>query len=141
MQLGDECFPLVIEEVQEGDLTKMRSKESVETEVDNLCSDFSDYNLLNAEDDLKDEKKLEIVDTEAEELSSELVQLQAEDYGGGIALPHYGYRRPSVDYFNSNLMTYNFVIADITTGQNNVFFYDERGQGKGADALCSLRLR
>ena len=38
-------------------------------------------------------------------------------------------------------MTYNFVIADITTGENNVYFYDERGQGKGADALCSLRLR
>ena len=69
------------------------------------------------------------------------VQLQAEDYGGGIALPHYGFRRPSADYFNSNLMGYNFVIADISGGLNNVYFYDERHQGKGADALCSLRLR
>ena len=69
------------------------------------------------------------------------VQLQAEDYGGGIALPHYGFRRPSADYFNSNLMGYNFVIADISGGVNNVYFYDERHQGKGADALCSLRMR
>ena len=46
------------------------------------------------------------------------VQLQAEDYGGGIALPHYGFRRPSCDYFNSNLMTYNFVVSDITSGEN-----------------------
>ena len=38
-------------------------------------------------------------------------------------------------------MTYNFVISDITSGNNNVYFYDERHQGKGADALCSLRLR
>ena len=106
-----------------------------------MCEDLSDRKLSKAVDDEKDEDKLEEIDNEAEELHSELVQLQAEDYGGGIALPHYGYRRPSVDYFNSNLMTYNFVIADITTGQNNVFFYDERGQGKGADALCSLRLR
>ena len=38
-------------------------------------------------------------------------------------------------------MAYNFVIADIGSGENHVYFYDERGQGKGADALCSLRLR
>ena len=69
------------------------------------------------------------------------VQLQAEDYGGGIALPHYGFRRPSADYFNSNLMGYNFVVADISGGVNNVYFYDERHQGKGADALFSLRMR
>ena len=126
MQLDDECFPLVIEEIQKRDLNKKGSKQSVETEVLNLCEDLSDCNLAKAVDDEKDEDKLEEIDNEAEELHSELVQLQAEDYGGGIALPHYGYRRPSVDYFNSNLMTYNFVIADITTGQNNVFFYDER---------------
>ena len=49
-----------------------------------------------------------------------LVALQAEDYGGSIALPHYGYRQPSADYFNSNLMVYNFVQADITGKVNNV---------------------
>ena len=69
------------------------------------------------------------------------VSLQAEDYGGGIALPHFGFRRPSSDYYNSNLMNYSFIVADITGGSNNVFMYDEREQGKGADALCSLRLR
>ena len=69
------------------------------------------------------------------------VQIQAEDFGGGIALPHYGFRKPSADYFNSNLMLHNFVIADITGEKNRVYFYDERSQGKGADALCSLRLR
>ena len=69
------------------------------------------------------------------------VSLQAEDYGGGLALPHYGFRRPSADYFNSNLMSYNFVVADITGDINNVFSYDERDQGKGADALCSMRMR
>lgn len=74
-------------------------------------------------------------------ITPSLVALQAEDYGGGIALPHYGFRRPAADYFNSNLMTYHFVIADITGENNNVYMYDERQQGKGADALCSLRLR
>ena len=34
-----------------------------------------------------------------------LVLLLAKDYGGGIAIPHYGCKRPSADYFNSNLMT------------------------------------
>ena len=69
------------------------------------------------------------------------LQLQAEDFGGGIALPHYGFKRPSADYFNSNLMGYNFVVADVSGSKNNVYFYDERDQGKGADALCSLRMR
>ena len=97
--------------------------------------------------DLDFEEKSELAevpensDDALEELKETLVLLQAEDYGGGIALPHYGFKRPSADYFNSNLMTYNFVIADVTTGENNVFVYDERHQGKGGDALCSLRLR
>jgi hypothetical protein len=66
--------------------------------------------------------------------------IQIEDFGGSIALPVFGNRRPSADYFNSNLMLHNFVIADISSGDNTVFVYDERGQGKGADALCNLRL-
>ena len=32
------------------------------------------------------------------------VSVQIEDYGGGIAVPHYGVRRPSSDYYNSNLI-------------------------------------
>ncbi|KAH8940074.1 hypothetical protein BDL97_15G069500, partial [Sphagnum fallax] len=39
-----------------------------------------------------------------------------------------------------DLMMQNFIISDITANHNNVLIYDERGQGKGADALCSLRL-
>ncbi|ETO83580.1 hypothetical protein F444_02423, partial [Phytophthora nicotianae P1976] len=66
--------------------------------------------------------------------------IQIEDYGGSFALPHYGFKRPAADYFNSNLMMHNFVIADITNGLNNVMVYDERCSGKGAGALCSLRL-
>ena len=49
--------------------------------------------------------------------------------------------RPSADYFNSNLMGYNYVVSDVSAGKNYVYYYDERHQGKGADALCSLRMR
>ncbi|OWY97880.1 Cleavage inducible protein [Phytophthora megakarya] len=73
-------------------------------------------------------------------LQPKRVQIQAEDFCGGISMPHYGHARPSADYFNSNLITHNFVIADIMNNRNNVYFYDERAQGKNADALCSLRL-
>ncbi|EEY69501.1 uncharacterized protein PITG_18792 [Phytophthora infestans T30-4] len=55
-------------------------------------------------------------------------------------MPHYGNSRPSADYFNSNLNIQNFVVADITSNRNHVYFYDERAQGKNADALCSLRI-
>jgi hypothetical protein len=37
-------------------------------------------------------------------------------------------------------MMQNFIISDITANRNNVLIYDEHGQGKGADALCSLHL-
>ncbi|CAM6105554.1 unnamed protein product [Calypogeia fissa] len=68
------------------------------------------------------------------------VLIQAEDFGGSLALPYYGFNRPSADYFNSNLILHQFVSANINDDTNRVSFYDERGQGKGADALCSLRL-
>ena len=32
------------------------------------------------------------------------VSVQIEDYGGGFGFPHYGVRRPSSDYYNSNLI-------------------------------------
>ncbi|ETK71030.1 hypothetical protein L915_21651, partial [Phytophthora nicotianae] len=67
------------------------------------------------------------------------VQIQAEGYGGSLSMPHYGHTRPSVDYFNSNVIIQNFVEADITK-RNNVFVYEERAQRKDAHALCSLRL-
>ena len=53
---------------------------------------------------------------------------------------HYGSYRPSTDYYNSNLVTNNFVIADIVAAVSRIYFYDERGQDKGADALCTLRM-
>jgi hypothetical protein len=68
------------------------------------------------------------------------IQIQIEDFGGSFPLPFYGHQRPFADYFNSNIMMQNFIISNITTNRNNVLIYDERGQGKGADALCSLRL-
>jgi hypothetical protein len=37
-------------------------------------------------------------------------------------------------------MMHNFIISDITANRNNVLIYDEHGQGKGTDALYSLRL-
>ena len=56
-------------------------------------------------------------------------------------MPFYGFSRPSADYFNSNLLLQNLIQCDISTGKNHVYLYDEREQGKGGDALCSLRLR
>ncbi|CAM6012971.1 unnamed protein product [Sphagnum balticum] len=54
-------------------------------------------------------------------------------------MPHYKHSQPSANYFNSNLMVLNFVDANLTSNSTNVLFYDERAQGKDADALCSLR--
>jgi hypothetical protein len=68
------------------------------------------------------------------------VLIQAEDFGRGYAMPFYGYQRPSSDYFNSNLTLNNFVIADVSSGNHKVLLYDERAQGKDANALCSLRM-
>jgi hypothetical protein len=71
--------------------------------------------------------------------SSPRVRLQCEDFGGNLTLPYYGRNRPGRDYYVSNLSIYNFIISDLTTGQNKVFLYDERAMGKGCDALCTLR--
>jgi hypothetical protein len=54
-------------------------------------------------------------------------------------MPHYGHSHPSADYFNSNLMVSNFVVANLIINISDVFFYDERTQGKDVDALCSLQ--
>jgi nicotinic acid mononucleotide adenylyltransferase len=66
------------------------------------------------------------------------IQIQIEDFGGNFAMLHYGHLHPSADYFNSNLMMSNFVVADLINNNNDVFFYDERTPGKDVDALCSL---
>jgi hypothetical protein len=79
--------------------------------------------------------------TDLDETPTVTVQVQAEDFGGGLALPFYGLARPSVDYYQSNLVLHNFVIADVSLNVNHIYFYDERAQGKGSHAMCSLRLR
>lgn len=89
--------------------------------------------------DYLDEKVEEVEDNVDEKIPG--VLLQAEDYGGVIPLPFYGFSRPSADYFNSNLLLQNLIQCDISTGKNHVYLYDEREQGKGGDALCSLRMR
>ncbi|EGZ25265.1 hypothetical protein PHYSODRAFT_449886, partial [Phytophthora sojae] len=33
-----------------------------------------------------------------------------EDYGGGISMPYFGHSRPSIDYYNSNLIVHTFVV-------------------------------
>ena len=68
------------------------------------------------------------------------VVIEAHDFGGSLPLPHYGYRRPEVDYFQSNLIQHNFVLCDVVTQKHTIYFYDERSQGKGADACCSMRM-
>jgi hypothetical protein len=67
------------------------------------------------------------------------IQIQIEGFGGSFAMPHYGHSRPLADYFNSNLMVLNFVVANLTDNSSDVFSYDERVQGKDANALCSLQ--
>ena len=61
---------------------------------------------------------------------TQTLTVQREDCGGTQGLPHYGYTRPSLDYYNSNLLLYNFVVSDVVTKINNIFYFDERGQGK-----------
>ena len=65
---------------------------------------------------------------------------KCEDFAGNFCSPYYGELRPGADYYSSKLLFYCFVIADITTGVNHVKLFDERGMGKDADSLCSLRL-
>jgi hypothetical protein len=67
------------------------------------------------------------------------IQIQIKDFGGSFAMPHYAHSQPSVDYFNSNLMVLNFIVVDFTNNSADVLFYDERAQGKDADALCNLQ--
>ena len=129
------------------------SEVQIKTEVNDDKENKSDAMILNSSLNSSSVAGLELAQDSGEKsiLSEEkmsddaeylsTVLIQAEDFGGSLALPHYGFRRPSADYFNSNLMLHNFVISDITGTRNNVYFYDERGQGKGADALCSIRMR
>ena len=68
---------------------------------------------------------------EPRELQDGDVLLLAEDYGQGIA-------RPSVDYFQSNLILHMYVMADVTRREHNVFIYDERHMSKDK-VRCTLQ--
>lgn len=74
-----------------------------------------------------------------EDLST-TVQMGCEDYGGNFVLPSFGNVRPGSDYYASKLSINVFVISDVSRGSNKVFIYDQRCAGKGADAVCSMRL-
>lgn len=69
------------------------------------------------------------------------IAIQCEDYGGSLAMPHYGDKRPQSNYFNSNLNMHMYIACDLNTDTSCVYLYDERQQGKGADADCSMRTR
>ena len=49
------------------------------------------------------------------------VQVQAEDFAGSFALPHYGFLRASSDFYHCNLMQHNFIVSDITTNTNHIY--------------------
>ena len=57
------------------------------------------------------------------------VRVLAEDCGGNLALPKYGFSRPLSDYYTSNLMLHSFVQCDV----NSIAYFDESGQRKAAD--------
>lgn len=54
------------------------------------------------------------------------VLFEMQDFGGNLTIPHFGFKRPSIDYYTSNLLMHMFVISDITHAINNVILYDER---------------
>ena len=103
-------------------------------EIDELLNDMS----LRLENDEKDAAATAISEDGGMDKDEPLL-LVAEDYGQGIALPWFGFRRPGSDYFQSNLMLNMFVVADISKGENNVILYDERLMGKMHCALCAWR--
>ena len=68
------------------------------------------------------------------------IRVQCEDFGQSIAMPHYAHIQPGVDFFNSNLMIHQFVVANTLTKTNLVYLYDERALKKDGDSMCNLRL-
>ena len=67
--------------------------------------------------------------------------LLMEDFGGDFSLPWFTHSVPNLDYYSSNLNIHDFIVSNMTEDHNSVFVYDERGMGKDANAMCSLRLR
>ncbi|CAM6105951.1 unnamed protein product [Calypogeia fissa] len=62
-------------------------------------------------------KKGGLPDTDLNTVPIPTVLIQGEDFGGSLALPHYGFNRPSADYFNNNLMLHLFVTANINDNE------------------------
>ena len=91
--------------------------------------------LLDADVDIEDVK---VIENEGSKLRN--VVVQCEDFGQSIAMPHYGYKQPGLDYFNSNLMMHEFVVADRVSNTNKVYFYDEQILKKDGESMCNLRL-
>lgn len=65
--------------------------------------------------------------------------VQCEDFGQGIPLPYYQQTRPGIDFFTSNLIINEFIIANLSQRHGTVFLFDERDAGKSGDAMCTLR--
>ena len=55
-------------------------------------------------------------------------------------MPSIGVRQASMEYYLSNLTWNSFHTYNCLTGAMDCQSYDERTAGKGADAMCSLRL-
>ena len=115
MRLEAEDFPLLIDDEPKTSYAILANINHLESD-----SDSANFGLRDsASEELKSDECIadnanadnEVApggrDPKTDSLAISGVALQAEDYGGSIALPHYGFRRPSADYFNSNLMCYN----------------------------------
>ena len=76
-----------------------------------------------------------------EEAQSISVDVQMEDFAGTLPLPMLNLTKFAAAYYHSHLSMFAFVICNITYGENRIILYDERAQGKGAEALCNLRFR
>ena len=84
------------------------------------------YDLAMLEEGMVTPQELGIEQAPAQELKPGLVTMQLKDFGGNLAMPHFGFSRPSADYFNSNLILHNFIIADISTDINYVMWHDKK---------------
>jgi hypothetical protein len=114
-------------------------EESIDdVEMDNLCARFDTEMDAFLDDGL--ERRIAVTDKTGG-IRHQLVLCTTTDFGGNLTAPYYGSKRPSKDYYTSNLNVYAFVVSGISTGlSHSIVLYDETAMGKDADALCSLRL-
>ena len=104
------------------------------------------YDLEEVEDVEQTAMEIEQNDSENNDDSEAIVEaprklrVSVQDYGSGIALPHYGACQPNHDYYASNLTLNNMNYVDCATGNCNIFYYDERQAGKDGNCVSSLRL-